>query len=79
MTTSPSLGSQVIRFGPFELEARAGELRKGGIRIKLQGIYRPGCMVCRSPLWKSATEAQTPKELVLKGVHSGRSFCAPQP
>src|SRR5438552_3764828 len=26
----------IIRFGPFELDSRAGELRKHGIRIKLQ-------------------------------------------
>lgn len=27
---------RVVRFGPFELDARAGELRKHGIRIKLR-------------------------------------------
>src|ERR1700746_3470998 len=31
-----SSGSQVIRFGTFELDVRAGELRRRGVRIKLQ-------------------------------------------
>lgn len=34
MPQSPT--SHLIRFGPFELDLRAGELRKGGIRIRLQ-------------------------------------------
>jgi DNA-binding winged helix-turn-helix (wHTH) protein len=28
--------SQLVRFDLFELDLRAGELRKGGIRIRLQ-------------------------------------------
>jgi DNA-binding winged helix-turn-helix (wHTH) protein len=31
-----SPGSQTIRFGTFELDANAGELRKQGVRIRLQ-------------------------------------------
>ena len=32
---SASGGSQVFRFGTFELDVRAGEIRKQGVRIKL--------------------------------------------
>ena len=35
-TESSSLGDRVFRFGPFELFEREGELRKNGIRLKLQ-------------------------------------------
>src|SRR5947209_18016852 len=34
MPISPS--SQLVRFGPFELDLRAAELRKGGIKLRLQ-------------------------------------------
>ena len=35
--TEPSISrDRVFRFGPFELSEREGELRKGGVRIKLQ-------------------------------------------
>ena len=37
MSTEPSISrDRVFRFGPFELSEREGELRKGGVRIKLQ-------------------------------------------
>src|SRR4030095_14992939 len=33
---NPSSGPQNVRFGTFELDLRAGELRKEGVRVKLQ-------------------------------------------
>src|SRR5262245_40395169 len=63
-----SSGPQVVRFGTFELDVRAGELRKGGARIKLQEqplrilemlLTHPGQLVTReelrSRLWPSNT------------------------
>ena len=50
-----------VRFGVFEVDLRAGELRKKGIRIKLQGqpvdvllilLERPGEVVTRDELQK---------------------------
>jgi DNA-binding winged helix-turn-helix (wHTH) protein len=32
-----AVGAVVTRFGPFELDVRAGELRKEGRRIRIQG------------------------------------------
>lgn len=55
--SSPLTG--VTRFGVFELDARSGELRKGGVRIKLQAqplqvlsalVERPGEVVTREEL-----------------------------
>jgi len=54
-----SRGSQTIRFGTFELDATAGELRKQGIRIRLQEqplrilqmlLANPGQLVTREEL-----------------------------
>src|ERR1700692_454676 len=58
----------ILRFGVFEMDARAGELRKHGVRIKLQGqpfhvltllLQRPGEVVSReklrSQIWQSDT------------------------
>ena len=54
-----SSGLQVIRFGTFELDVRAGELRKQGVRIKLQEqplrilemlVAHPGELVTREEL-----------------------------
>jgi TolB-like protein len=51
----------VARFGPFELDRAAGELRKGGVRLRLQDkplrvlealIERPGALVTREELRK---------------------------
>src|SRR5215469_17491233 len=48
-----------IRFGPFEVDLRSGELRKSGIRVKLQDqpfkllailLERPGQVVPRNEL-----------------------------
>ena len=50
---------RVVRFGVFELDLEAGELRKQGIRIKLQGkpcqvlhalLENPGQVVTREEL-----------------------------
>jgi eukaryotic-like serine/threonine-protein kinase len=62
------LGSGRKRFGTFEVDLRAGELRKGGVKIKLYGqpfnvlvalLERPGQMVTREELrqklWASNT------------------------
>lgn len=60
--------SKVIRFGVFELDLNAGELRKNGIKVRLQGqplqvltilLERPGEVVSREELqqklWASDT------------------------
>src|SRR5664279_3583351 len=50
-----------IRFGPFEVDLQAGELRKGGLKLKLSGqpfqvltilLERPGEVVTREELQK---------------------------
>jgi Tol biopolymer transport system component/DNA-binding winged helix-turn-helix (wHTH) protein len=66
--TLPLGNNKTVRFGLFEVDLRAGELRKGGLRIKLQGqpfavlamlLERPGEMVSREQLqqklWASDT------------------------
>src|SRR5437773_9259354 len=63
-----SSSSQIIRFGTFELDVRAGELRKQGVKIKLQEqpfrilemlLAHPGELVTReelrSRLWLTDT------------------------
>lgn len=58
---SPSPGStnKSVRFGSFDVDLRAGELRKGGVKIKLQGqplevlallLEQPGQVVTREEL-----------------------------
>ena len=32
----PALGRQVVHFGVFELDSKAGELRRAGLKVKLQ-------------------------------------------
>ncbi len=66
--TPPTRPPYVIRFGPFELDSRAGELRKHGIRIRLQEkpfqilhmlVERPGEAILRDEirlrLWPNNT------------------------
>jgi TolB-like protein/DNA-binding winged helix-turn-helix (wHTH) protein/Tfp pilus assembly protein PilF len=57
-----------LRFGVFELDPRAGELRKKGMKIKLQGqpveilvmlLQRPGEIVTRDELQKKLWPADT--------------------
>src|SRR5215510_13158559 len=59
MAESLSTSQQVVRFGTFEVNLRSGELRKGGVRIKLHGqpfeilammLERPGQVVTREEL-----------------------------
>jgi DNA-binding winged helix-turn-helix (wHTH) protein len=54
-------GTQVIRFATFELDARSGELRKSGMKLKLGGqpfqvlailLEKPGEVVTRDELQK---------------------------
>jgi DNA-binding response OmpR family regulator len=56
MTTEPTTRSRIMRFGTFEANLNTRELRKGGLRIKLQGqpfeilavlLERPGELVAR--------------------------------
>jgi Tol biopolymer transport system component/DNA-binding winged helix-turn-helix (wHTH) protein len=56
-----SPGAQVIRFGTFEVNLRAGEIRKSGMKLKLSGqpfqvlvtlLERPGEVVTREELQK---------------------------
>ncbi len=59
MTESLSSSRGILRFGTFEVDPRSGELRKGGVRIKLHGqpfevlamlLERPGQVVTREEL-----------------------------
>ena len=59
---------RIVRFGVFEFDQRAGELRKHGLRIKLQGqpvnvlvilLERPGEVVTRDELQKRLWSADT--------------------
>src|SRR6516164_6496838 len=59
MTESLRTSQPVVRFGTFEVNLRSGELRKGGVRIKLHGqpfeilamlLERPGQVVTREEL-----------------------------
>jgi DNA-binding winged helix-turn-helix (wHTH) protein len=59
MAESLSSSQQILRFGTFEVNPRSGELRKGGVRIKLHGqpfevlamlLERPGQVVTREEL-----------------------------
>ena len=66
MPTSPA--SRITRFGEYELDHRAGELRKGGIRIRLQDqpllvlqalLETPGEVVTREELQRRIWPADT--------------------
>src|SRR2546426_6752352 len=59
MAESLSSSQRILRFGTFEVNPRSGELRKGGVRIKLHGqpfevlamlLERRGQMVTREEL-----------------------------
>ena len=67
MKTSSSV-PPTLRFGVFELDPRAGELRKKGMRIRLQGqpveilamlLRRPGETITREELQKKLWPADT--------------------
>jgi TolB-like protein/DNA-binding winged helix-turn-helix (wHTH) protein/Flp pilus assembly protein TadD len=64
----PTRTPQVIRFGEFELDLQAEELRKGGVRIKIQEqpsqillalVSRPGELVTRDDLRRQLWAADT--------------------
>src|SRR5438270_7127505 len=64
----PSSASQLIRFDVFELDVRAGELRKRGTKIRLQEqpflvlqalLENPGQVVTREELQKKIWPADT--------------------
>src|SRR6516225_7910280 len=67
--TEPSISrDRVFRFGPFELSERQAELRKSGVRIKLQEqpfrvlvelVANPGNLVSREDLHKKLWPADT--------------------
>ena len=65
---SPSASLRTVRFGVFEFDPRAGELRKQGVKIKLQGqpieilgllLERPGEVITREELQKQLWPADT--------------------
>jgi TolB-like protein/DNA-binding winged helix-turn-helix (wHTH) protein/Tfp pilus assembly protein PilF len=67
-TTASSASPRGVCFGPFELDLDSGELRKYGLRIKLQGqpvavlimlIEHPGDVVTREELQKRLWAADT--------------------
>jgi Tol biopolymer transport system component/DNA-binding winged helix-turn-helix (wHTH) protein len=60
--------NQKVRFGPFELDIQLGELRKSGIRLKLQGqpiqilemlLAKPGELVTREEIQQRLWPADT--------------------
>jgi len=69
LSTEPSVKpDRTFRFGPFELAERAGELRKNGVRIKLQEqpvrvllelVANPGKVVSREELQQKLWPADT--------------------
>jgi DNA-binding winged helix-turn-helix (wHTH) protein/Tol biopolymer transport system component len=68
VATEPSTERRVFRFGPFELSEREGELRKSGVRIKLQEqpfrvlielVANSGKLVPREDLHKKLWPADT--------------------
>ena len=68
MSEPPAPGRQVVRFGPFELDLRVGELRKAGVRLTLQEqpfkvlerlVERPGELVTREELRQRLWQADT--------------------
>jgi TolB-like protein/DNA-binding winged helix-turn-helix (wHTH) protein/Tfp pilus assembly protein PilF len=66
--TASSSAPRIVRFGVFEFDRESGELRKHGLRIKLQGqpvhvldmlLERPGEVVSREELQKRLWQADT--------------------
>ena len=66
--TANPVNSIVLRFGAYEFDPQAGELRKQGIRIRLEGqplailrmlLDRPGKLVTREDLQKTLWPANT--------------------
>src|SRR5712692_2104759 len=68
MAMSSPVEGRIVRFGPFELDLRSGELRKNGSRVGLQDqplqilsvlLERPGEMVTREELRQRLWPADT--------------------
>src|SRR5581483_4525562 len=68
MAATPTSPANLVRFGIFELDLAAGELRKSGIRIRLQEqpfqvlsilVCRPGEIVTREELQQKLWPADT--------------------
>jgi DNA-binding winged helix-turn-helix (wHTH) protein len=64
----PQKSSRVVRFGLFELDLSAGELRKSGVKLRLQGqpfqvlavlLERPGEVVTREELQRKLWPSDT--------------------
>jgi DNA-binding winged helix-turn-helix (wHTH) protein len=67
-TSRPTAGRQIVRFGLFEVDLQAGELRKNGVRIRLQDqpfqvltqlLASPGEVVTREQLRERIWPADT--------------------
>lgn len=68
MVESRSAEPRIVRFGPFEVDLRSGELRKGGVRVSLQDqpfrvlvrlLDRPAELVTREELRQQLWPADT--------------------
>ncbi|MCH8947330.1 MAG: winged helix-turn-helix domain-containing protein [Acidobacteria bacterium] len=68
MVQTPTSASQVVRFGVFEVDLQAAELRKNGVKVKLQEqpfqilnllLERPGKVVTREEIQKKLWPADT--------------------
>lgn len=64
----PASQNQTVRFGPFELDSKCGELLKSGVRLKLQGqpiqilemlLAKPGELVTREEIQQRLWPADT--------------------
>src|SRR5438445_978611 len=67
-TPTPIAGRRIVRFGVFEADLQAGELRKSGVRIRLQEqpfqvlaflLEHPGDVVTREELRQKLWQADT--------------------
>ncbi len=68
MVQTPTSASQVVRFGVFEVDLQAAELRKNGVKVKLQEqpfqilnllLERPGKVVTREKIQHKLWPADT--------------------
>ena len=68
MSGTPGGGSHRVRFGPFEADVRTGDLRKGGLPVRLRGrpfdvltllLAQPGELVTRDELRDKLWSADT--------------------
>src|ERR1051325_4078330 len=84
---SPSHASQVLRFGLFEADLSTGELRKNGVKIRLQEqpfqilaflLARPGELVTRQDLrdklWSNDTFVISTIALILQSTNCARRW-----